>query len=619
MTYRESTLGARYLGTGRCHFRAWAPKAERVELHLLGDNDRFVPLKRAPRDYYEAVLDDIAPGTRYTYRLDGADEFPDPASRWQPEGVHGPSAVVDPGAFAWTDAGWFGVAQQQLVFYELHVGTFTQAGTFEGVIEQLPYLRDLGVTALEIMPVAQFPGARNWGYDGVFHYAPQNTYGGPEGLRRLVDAAHAHELAVFLDVVYNHFGPEGNYTGSYGYYTTSAYHSPWGDAINMDGPHSDEVRRFFLENALYWVSEFHVDGFRLDATDRIIDESAQHFLRELSADVHDLADRLGRRVWLVAESDANDVRWLLPPQLGGHGLDAQWGDDFHHALHALLTGEETGYYADFGTLNDMALAFRQNFVYTGAYSHNRRRRHGNSPALAAARQFVVCSQNHDQVGNRATGERLTALVPFEALKLAAGVVLLSPYLPLLFMGEEYGETAPFQYFTDHGDPALREAVSRGRREEFAHFNWQGEVPDPQDPTSFERSKLDHALRQHGQHAALLDWYRELLRLRRERPALADLDKRQLDVLPLPHERVLVARRWSGEDEVVLLFAFGDAEFTANVPLPAGRWRALLDADDERWAGGGSSAPEELCSEGEIELRLRPKACVVLERVAEGAR
>jgi maltooligosyltrehalose trehalohydrolase len=321
----------------------------------------------------------------------------------------------------------------------------------------------------------------------------------------------------------------------------------------------------------------------------------------------------------VAESDANDVRWLLPPQLGGHGLNAQWGDDFHHALHALLTGEETGYYADFGTLSDMVVAFRQNFVYTGAYSRNRKRRHGNSPALAAARQFVVCSQNHDQVGNRATGERLTALVSFDALKLAAGILLLSPYLPLLFMGEEYGETAPFQYFTDHGDPALREAVSKGRREEFAHFNWQGEVPDPQDPATFERSKLNHALRQQGQHAPLLGWYRELLRLRRARPALADLDKRQLDVLPMPHERVLTARRWSGEDEVVLLFAFGDAAVVTNVPLPPGRWRMLLDADDARWAGRGVNVPDDMFSEGEVALRLRPKACVVLERVADEAR
>jgi maltooligosyltrehalose trehalohydrolase len=412
------------------------------------------------------VVQGVKPGTRYFYRLDGNTERPDPASKFQPEGVHGPSQVIDP-HFVWEELHWSGIPFSHYVLYELHVGTFTAQGTFDAIVPHLDELKDLGITSIEIMPVAQFPGDRNWGYDGVYPGAVQNSYGGPEGLKRLIDACHQRGLAVTLDVVYNHLGPEGNYLCDFGPYFTDRYHTPWGAAINFDGPDSDAVRRFFIENALSWVTEFRLDALRLDAVHGIFDFSALHFLQELAAAVHEQAERLNRRIYVIAESDLNDVRLVSSPELGGYGLDAQWNDDFHHALHTLLTGERTGYYEDFGRIQDLAKAFAEGFVYSGAYSPARRRRHGNTSKDLAADRFVVCAQNHDQVGNRLKGDRLSALVSFEGLKLAAAVVLLSPFIPLLFMGEEYGETAPFPYFVSHSDPDLIEVVRRGRRAEFA--------------------------------------------------------------------------------------------------------------------------------------------------------
>ena len=596
-------LGAIWLGDGRARFTVWAPRARNVEIHLHGERPRSVALEPGQRGYFSASVDGVTPGARYTYRLDGDDEWPDPASRSQPDGVHGPSAVVDP-SFDWADDGWRGVAQEDLVIYELHVGTFSAAGTFDGVVPHLPYLRDLGVTAVELLPVAQFPGERNWGYDGVDLYAPQSSYGGPDGLRRLVDACHAQGLAVLLDVVYNHLGPEGNYLEKYGYYFTDRYHTPWGDAVNMDGPWSDEVRRFFVENALYWVREYHIDGFRLDATDRIIDESAIHFLRQLSTAVRDEATRQGRHIWTIAESDANDVRYVVPAERNGHGLDAQWGDDLHHALHALLTGERGGYYSQFGSAGQLAKAIRQVFVFDGVYSEYRHKTYGSSPDQAAARQFVVCSQNHDQVGNRATGERLAHIVDRDSAHLAAAVYLLSPYLPLIFMGEEYAENAPFQYFTSHTDPALAEAVSQGRRAEFSRFDWRPDVPDPQDPATFERSKLDHSLREHGEHREMLELYGALIRLRRERPALARLDKHRQEVTELDGD-VLLVRRWTEGDEVAMVYNLSREPRSPVLPLPPGDWRSLLATAGE--------PPERLIAPDAARLDLPPRSAIVLAR------
>jgi maltooligosyltrehalose trehalohydrolase len=561
----------------------------------------------------------VEPGARYVYVLDGQTERPDPASRYQPEGVHGPSEVVDAGAFTWTDAGWFGLARRQLVSYELHVGTYTDEGTFEAIVPHLDGLRELGITAVELMPVAQFPGSRNWGYDGVYPYAVQASYGGPVGLQRLADACHARGLAVLLDVVYNHLGPEGNYLRDFGPYFTDVYQTPWGAALNFDGPASGAVRRYFVENALYWLREYHVDGFRLDAVHAILDRSAVPFLEELGEAVHDEGERLGRRVHVIAESDLNDARLIRPRVVGGYGLDAQWSDDFHHALHALLTGERDGYYQDFGRLEDLARALRDGYAYAGRYSPFRQRRHGNVAWACTADQFVICAQNHDQIGNRAAGERLTALTDFAGLKLAACAVGLAPFLPLLFMGEEYGEPHPFQYFVSHSDAALVEAVRRGRRAEFAAFHQADAVPDPQDEATFRASRLQHALRDQGHHRVLYDLYGELLRLRREQPALAELSRDRLAVVAEEPGSLLLLRRWTETDEVCVLLYFGPAVTTVAVPLPAGRWEKRLDTADVRWQGDGSAVPVGLDSPGRVDLTLGPRSAVVLvgERGRQG--
>jgi maltooligosyltrehalose trehalohydrolase len=565
------------------------------------------------RGYHEAVVDGAEPGSLYVYRLDDRDERPDPASRFQPQGVHGPSQVPEP-AFAWEDDSWSGLALDDYAIYELHVGAFTLEGTFEAIVPHLEGLKSLGVTAIELMPVAQFPGGRNWGYDGVYPFAVQDSYGGPTGLKRLVSACHRQGLAVILDVIYNHLGPEGNYLADFGSYFTDRYRTPWGPAINFDGPGSDEVRRFFIENALYWITEFHIDALRLDALHAVFDYSAQPFLEELAVAVHEQGDRLGRRVHLFAESDRNDPRLIRPTDVGGYGLDAHWNDDFHHALHTVLTGEQSGYYQDFGKMEDLAKAFRDGFVYSGQYSPYRQRRHGASSRDVPANKLVVFAQNHDQVGNRMGGERLSQLVSFEKLKLAAGAVLLSPFIPLLFMGEEYGETAPFQYFVSHSDPALIEAVRHGRREEFAAFTGQGEPPDPAAAPTFLRSKLNHDLGREG-HRILFEFYKELFRLRKELPALARLSKEDLEAVAYETEKALFVRRWAAASEVFIVFNFGDEAASVTLPVPAGFWWIRLDSRDRRWLGDGSVAPILLRSEGQVMLALSPNAFALFVKEA----
>jgi maltooligosyltrehalose trehalohydrolase len=483
-------LGAKMIGTNQVRFNVWAPFAQQVAVELVEQDRTSIPMQPASQGYFETIVEEVDPRARYRYLLNGQKARPDPASRFQPDGVHGPSAVVDPHAFTWTDGGWRGLPLKDLIIYELHVGTFTKEGTFEAIIPHLSYLKDtVGITAIELMPVAQFPGGRNWGYDGVYHYAPQSTYGGPDGLKRLVDACHGMGIAVIMDVVYNHLGPEGNYLGEFGPYFTEKYRTPWGSAINYDGPDSDAVRRYVVDNALYWVTEYHIDALRLDAIHGIFDFSANHILKELASSVQKQAAALRRQIFVIAESDLNDTRIIEPPAIGGYGLDGQWSDDFHHALRVVLTGESRGYYEDFHGLHDLGKAIRDGFVYSGQYSAHRRRRHGNSSQQVSPGQLVVFSQNHDQIGNRAVGDRLSTQLPYEALRVSLALVLLSPNIPLLFMGEEYGETAPFQYFIEHGDPDLIEAVRQGRRREFAHFGWNPEdIPDPQDSATFERSR-----------------------------------------------------------------------------------------------------------------------------------
>jgi maltooligosyltrehalose trehalohydrolase len=502
-------------------------------------------------------------GARYFFRLPDGRELPDPASRFQPDGVHGPSAVVDTREFEWNDASFKVHSLEDMVIYEMHVGTFTDEGTFAAAIPRLDALVELGITTVELMPVAQFPGARNWGYDGVYPSAAQNSYGGPAGLHEFVNAAHARGLSVILDVVYNHIGPEGNYLGAFAPFFTDRYHTPWGQAINYDEAESGPVRAFFIQNALYWLEDLHIDGLRLDAVHGIFDFSAHHILAELEERVSDLAARTGRTLHVIAESDLNDSRLLHCPARGGYGLDAQWSDDFHHSLHTLLTGESGGYYADFGSLEDLSAVLRDGWKFSGQYSPYRRRVHGNSPAGLAPHRFVVCSQNHDQVGNRALGDRLSQLVDPESLKLAAGVTLLSPFVPLLFMGEEYVETHPFQYFTSHSDRDLIEAVRKGRREEFASFAWQGEVPDPQDEGTFARSKLDRSVRDAEPHRSVCSLYKSLIAIRRD----FALGRRKPEVFCDAERKTITLQYSDGGAPIAIVFYFGKE--AARIPLRCG--------------------------------------------------
>ncbi|PKN13321.1 MAG: malto-oligosyltrehalose trehalohydrolase [Deltaproteobacteria bacterium HGW-Deltaproteobacteria-4] len=559
---------------GGVNFRVWAPAATCVEVEILSTAGRKFVLQR-DGDYFQGVVV-AAVGDDYWYWLDNTLRRPDPASRSQPQGVHGPSRIIDP-AFPENEGGWAGIALDACIFYELHIGTFTPAGTFDAAIDRLAYLRELGVTALQIMPVAQFPGERNWGYDGVFPFAPQESYGGPAGLKRLVAACHQQGLAVFLDVVYNHLGPEGNYLHAFGPYFTDRYRTPWGDAVNFDGADSDGVRHYFIANACYWLREYHFDGLRLDAVHGIFDFSARHILDELTEAVHALAAELGRPAYVIAESDLNDPRLVIDRRHGGYGLDAQWCDDFHHALRTLLTGDRSGYFRDFGGFSPLVKSFRAGFVMAGDYSSYRRRRHGASSAEIPPRQLLVFAQNHDQVGNRMRGERLSEHLSPPQLKLAAATVLLSPYLPLLFMGEEYAERAPFPYFISHGDAELVAAVRQGRNDEFLQFAWQGHPPDPQAESTFLSAKVDPEQRRQGEQRALFDFYGELIRLRKECRPLAKLDREGMEIVAGEEEQLLAITRSAGDEQILCLFNYSERPRLVAPPLAMGTLTLLFDS------------------------------------------
>jgi maltooligosyltrehalose trehalohydrolase len=597
--------GANVGNGGATRFRVWAPKAHTVSVHLVsGKAIGTVHLHEEEYGYFSKMIPDVGDGDRYYYQLDSGPLRPDPVSRFQPDGVHGSSQVVDPCIFDWQDRGWGGIPLERYVIYELHVGTFSLEGTFEGAIPHLDYLLELGITAIELMPLAQFPGSRNWGYDGVSLFAPQNSYGGPGELKRLVSACHRLGLAVVLDVVYNHFGPEGNYLGEFGGYFADKYHTPWGSAMNFDGPDSDRVREFFIGNALYWIEEFHMDALRLDAVDWILDQSAQHFLRELAEAVHGAQTKLGRQLQLFAENDTNDVRLIEPREIGGYAIDAQWNDNFHHALHTLLTGENTGYYEDFGQFSQLVKAFSEGFVYTGQYSSFRRRSHGGPVGDRPTSQFVVFSQNHDQIGNRKGGDRLCSTQPLEKLLLAAGAVLLSPYLPLLFMGEEYGEQAPFHYFVSHSDPDLIEAVRKGKHEEHASGICEGDIPDPAAESTFLESKINPGLARKGEQAIILQFYRRLLALRKELPSLRVFHREHIEVTGLPPQKVLTIRRVAG-GVVVCIFSFSNLQQIVRLYFTAGTWSKVLDSSAQAWRGPGDVAPASLVVIEEMESHLIP--------------
>ena len=551
-------------------FTVWAPLAERVDLQL---GDRRLAMAR-DEDGWWSVEAQAGPGSDYAFRVDGGDPLPDPRSPWQPHGVHGPSRCVDHGAFSWNDARWQSPPLSSALIYELHVGTFTPEGTFDAVIGKLGHLRDLGVSHVELMPVNAFAGARGWGYDGVDLYAPHEAYGGPDGLKRLVDACHREGLAVILDVVYNHLGPEGAYLGRFGPYFSEGYATAWGPAVNLDGPHSDGVRAFIVDNALMWLRDYHIDGLRLDAVHAIVDTSAVHILEELAAATRDLAARLGRHLFLIAESNRNDPRVVTSWERGGYGLDAQWSDDLHHAIHTVLTGERDGYYRDFGRLEHLAKALTDVFVYDGRYSPFRQRRHGRPVGDLPADRFVTCLQNHDQIGNRARGERIGHLVSERLLRVGAALALTAPTTPLLFQGEEWGAGAPFQFFTDYQDPALADAVRAGRRGEFAAFGWDPEeIPDPQAPETFRRSTLDWDEIEREPHAPILDWYRQLIGLRRTHP---DLATGRRDAVRAWYDQ---AERWLAFTRGSITVACNLAARRVSVPLPTHRPRRVLLASD----------------------------------------
>jgi maltooligosyltrehalose trehalohydrolase len=614
---RALTLGANRLSNGTCHFRFWAPRAEAVTLHVVAPEEVFVEMTARSDGYHVVTLPDCSPDLRYTYQI-GDQDYPDPASRWQPDGIDGSSAL--PAAdFPWTDTEWRGLPLEQYILYELHVGTYTPEGTFDAIIPHLDTLVALGITAIELMPVAQFPNDRNWGYDGVFVYAPQNTYGGPDGLRRLVNACHERGMAVVLDVVYNHFGPEGNFIGDYGYYFSDSYTSIWGSPLNFDGPYSSHVRRFFIENALYWLNEFHIDALRLDATHAILDFSARTFLEELVAAVEAARKLLHRHVFLIAENANNDARLTRAQAAGGIGMDAQWNDDFHHALRTLITQERTEYYQDYGQFEQLVKAFREGFVFSGQYSGHRKRYFGTSSRHLPPSGFVVFSQNHDHVGNRMLGDRPGQLLSLAALKLMAGTVLMSPYIPLLFMGEEYNEPAPFLYFVSFNDPDLARAVHIGRKNEFKELVNQGEPPDPQAPDTFRVCKLNHHLREQDEHFTLWCFYCDLLALRKRVPALRHLSKEHMEVTGFPTRQVLVVRRWFDGSEIVFIANYGAEPATLMLPVPAGRWQKLISSEPGQSSEGladTDSIPLNIDSRGEVPVSVPPGSFILFERNIE---
>jgi maltooligosyltrehalose trehalohydrolase len=527
-------------------FMVWAPNARKVAVKI--GEAAYSMHGPSERGWWSVSVEQAGPGTDYEFLLDeDAQAWPDPRSQWQPHGVHGASRIYDQTAFAWSDAGWQAPSLARAVIYELHIGTFTPGGTFDSAMERLAYLVELGVTHVELMPVAAFPGGQGWGYDGASLFAVTEQYGGPDGLKRLVDACHARGLAMLLDVVYNHFGPVGNYSGKFGPYLTDKHRTPWGGAVNFEDWGSDEVRRFFCDNALMWMRDYHIDGLRLDAVHEFVDRSAVHFVEQLSDEVRALSAKLGRRLVVIAESDLNDPRVLKPCNVGGYGMDAQWSDDFHHALFAVLHsgGGEKGYYVDFGSVAKLAKALTKTFVQDGTYSKYRGRDHGRPVDDLSPHQFLGYIQNHDQVGNRAIGDRVEQIVGMDRAKVAAGIVLTAPFIPMIFQGEEYAASTPFQYFADHEDPEMAKAVKAGRRGEFAAFGWRPEdIPDPENVETFQRSKLNWDEVREGRHAEMLDWYRRMILLRRSSPSLNDGEPGQTKVSFDEEKKWLVMERGS---------------------------------------------------------------------------
>lgn len=570
-------------GNGKCRFSVWAPEKEKVMLRL---GKSAIPMEKNASGYFITEADNVSNGTKYFFQVDDSEELPDPCSYYQPDGVHEASAVVDHNEFQWTDGSWRGVSSSRLILYELHIGTFTDAGTFESAIEKLDHLVELGVTAIELMPVNQFPGNRNWGYDGVFPYAVQNSYGGPNGLKKFVDACHAKGLAAFVDVVYNHLGPEGNYLSKFGPYFTSQYKTPWGDAINFDGEWSDGVREYFANNALYWFKHFHLDGLRLDAVHMVFDNGAVHFWQYLNEKVKMLEQEVGRKLHMIAESDLNSPKIIDSTEGNGYGFTGQWLDDFHHALYVMLDRKGKERYYDFGSIHQLAKACKDGFVHSGEYVKFRKRKHGASSAGINGSKFVVFNLNHDQIGNRPDGKRLCLLVTDDALKVAAAAIMLSPYIPMLFMGEEYADRSPFYYFVSHSDKQLIEAVRNGRKEEFKEYG-DFEPPDAQSEKTFNESKLDWSKRELKEHRIILEWHKKLISLRKEIPTLTNFNKNDLTV-HVEQDSGLLMLRHDGNEQHYLVVAMNFSSEPLSFTLPSfkSNWNKLLDSNEAQFVLNG---------------------------------
>lgn len=575
--------GALYTGNNNCSFKVWAPEKEKVTLQLFQPQVRLLDMKKDAWGYFKLEAGEVKPGDEYFFIPEGGKGLPDPASHYQAKGVHGPSVVVDHNAFEWTDGSWKGIPFKNLILYEIHVGTFTKEGTFSAIIPMLDDLVETGFNAIEIMPVSQFPGNRNWGYDGVFPYAVQNSYGGPDALKALIDACHSKGIAVFLDVVYNHLGPEGNYLPSFGPYFTDKYDTPWGDAINFDGEWSDGVREYFSNNTLHWFENFHFDGLRLDAIHTIFDIGAVHFWEMTYHKIKELEQKMGRFFCMIAESDLNSPRVVKNPEVGGFGFDAMWLDDFHHSLYVILHEEGKDRYTDFGSLYQLAKAYTEGFVHSGELVNLRKRKYGASSAGMPGQHFIVFNQNHDQVGNRVQGERLSMLVEFEKLKIASAAILLSPYIPMFFMGEEYGDDSPYFYFVSHTDEELIAAVREGRKVEFKNFNWTTEPPDPQGEETFSRSKLQWHKRNLGHHGLLLKWNKTLIGLRRHHPALQSFNKNNLRVDVIENRGIALLRKSDDETRQLLcLFNLSAQPINYTFCNSSPSWKKMVDAKDDEW-------------------------------------
>lgn len=602
----ERRLGVNFADNKEANVLLWAPLAKKVELLLVKSKEKIL-LEQAEMGYWKLTTNKLAPQDAYLFVLDGQKERPDPASLYQPKGVHEFSEALDLKEFSWTDQEWESPLLDDYIIYELHTGTFTPKGTFEGIEEKLDYLKDLGITAIEIMPVSQFPGERNWGYDGVLPFCVQNSYGGANALRSLVDRCHQKGIAVILDVVYNHFGPEGNYFGDFAPYFTDKYKTPWGSAVNFDDAGCDGVRHYFIENTLMWFRDFHIDALRMDAVHAMKDFSASHILQDIRVHVNQLMEETGRTHHLIVELDLNDSRFIDPLEEKGYGMDAQWIDEFHHALRVTAGGERKGYYSDFEGIAHLAKAYKDAYVYDGLYSPHREKTFGNKVEKHSGKQFIVFSQNHDQVGNRMLGERTSQLVSFEMQKLLAGAVMVSPYLPMLFMGEEYSESNPFQYFVSHTDAELGEAVRKGRRAEFAAFHDEGEVPDPMAKETFLNSKLQWELIAKDQHKVMLDYYKSLIALRKKNSALSMLSRDHMDVYYNEADNTLILMRWQGEQKVCCAMNFSKLEQLVVLPSTWNRWHKVLDSADPEWNGPVAS-PNEIVSSATV--TMQPESLII---------